>query len=431
MNRKIPEGVVPKTPFPHQEAGAERLARKRCDYIAWGPRTGKTLTATLALDKRNAESVLVVCPVLVMDVWATELSEHGWDVGIIRGTRKAKAEAACKDAVIVNYESAWRIGVDPSKFDVLILDEVHRLSNMRAKQTDYMIRAPKCGATWMLSGTPMVESPLQLAGQFFSATGSFRGYNDPGVYLWQNWYWDEQRRKMQPVNLRHPQEIRDAFDAYASFKDASELGMPEKLYELLEVVMDRKDLERLHQATEDTQSEEQVAQAQQRAAAGWNANEAAMEECAKSRALVGYCIDLVATRERALVTCRFVAETWFLGNELKKSGLRVGVINGGVAPTEREEIRKQLAGGHLDVVVAQVITVAEGIDLSAANTHLFYSNDWSGRIRAQVEDRTRNVSKKTPSRIIDVVACDVDRAITRAVRGKENYNAKLLKGEKK
>jgi hypothetical protein len=132
-------------------------------------------------------------------------------------------------------------------------------------------------------------------------------------------------------------------------------------------------------------------------------------------------------RESVLITCRFVEEVKYLG-----SLLGCPVIYGEVSPTTREKVREAFAEGITPVIVAQVQTIKLGMDFSKANTHIFYSNDWSGEARTQAEDRTRNITKTMPSRIIDLVSGETDKAVAEAVIEKLDYNTRLLaKGAKK
>jgi SNF2 family DNA or RNA helicase len=58
-----------------------------------------------------------------------------------------------------------------------------------------------------------------------------------------------------------------------------------------------------------------------------------------------------------------------------------------------------------------------GLDLSCADTVIYYSHDWSLRKRLQSEDRAQNLRKTTPTSYIDLIATDtVDVKIVNALR---------------
>jgi hypothetical protein len=292
-----------KTPFPHQAEGAEWLATKPVRYLGWSPRTGKTLTGTLGAKVVGAKRILVLCPVGVIPVWGKELTAEGFDVGMFRGTEKRKALALTKPVLVINYESVWRRNINPGNYDLVILDEAHKLSNLRAKQTLHFIHQPKAPRCWLLSGTPMIESELQMAGQMFAAQGSFLGNCNHSTYVWSNWTWDEYRHKMVPNDPRHPRDIKQRFEKWASIKDAESLGLPPKLYEMIEVEPNAKDIACIESNTEQKGcmplEPTVIAMRTQQAVGGWDEARMEMHKSAKAEELECLVEDLLSTGERA------------------------------------------------------------------------------------------------------------------------------------
>jgi superfamily II DNA or RNA helicase len=413
-----------KTPFPHQVKAAEYLARhKRVGYLAMAPRTGKTLSTVLAMISEGVTRSIIVCPLSVIPVWASEMREHGMEVGTYCGTHKQKMASLKAPHLVINFESIWRLGLDVTVADVVVLDEAHRVSSLKAKATKFFMAQPP-RRSWLLSGTPMVESPLQMAGQMFSAKGEFFGYSDPMKYLWENWSWNDRAFRFEEVTVGHGRRIRELFGQFALFATAESLGLPERLYEVVEVEPSDKDELRRLSAVAGVE-EPTKSMREQQAVGGWDQHSQEMCDSAKSRALCELVRDLNEQGDAVLVCCRFVEEVLFLG-----ALLNCATIHGETPLEKREEIRLDLQNGWAKVVVAQVQTVKLGLDFSAANAQVFYSNDYSGETRAQAEDRTRNLAKKTPSRIIDLVCGDVDKAVAKAVRKKENFNHRMLQEKK-
>jgi len=342
------------------------------------------------------------------------------EVGAYCGTHKSKRLALTKPHLIINYDSIWRIGLDMKVVDVVVFDEAHRVSSIKAKATQFFMANPP-RRSWLLSGTPMVESPLQMAGQMFSSKGEFFGHRDPHQYLWQNWLWNDRAFRFDEAIVGHGKRIRDLFKQFALFATAESLGLPERLYEVIEVEpSDRDELRRLSAVAD--QEEPTRSMREQQAVGGWNKISEEQEECSKALALVQLVRDTNDQGDSILVCCRFVEEVKWLGERLN-----CPIIFGETSLDDREYARSALQKGTAKCVVAQVQTIKLGLDFSAANVQVFYSNDYSGETRAQAEDRTRNLTKKTPSRIIDLVCGEVDKAIAEAVRKKENFNHRMLK----
>lgn len=131
--------------YEHQKKGKELLLKykKYCLFFEVG--TGKTYTALSALCELNPCKVLIVAPKRVLDnVWKTDtnfdLSKH--------------------DVTYLNYE---KIARDPTftknKYDVIILDEVHKLKGKTTK-TSRKFRSVTQKATyvWGLTGTPVANN---------------------------------------------------------------------------------------------------------------------------------------------------------------------------------------------------------------------------------------------------------------------------------
>ncbi len=135
-----------------QEDGAAWLARNARAYLADVPGFGKTPQAISAAERIKARRICVVCPASAVPVWRAHFPLV-WPA--FRGELK-----------VVSYDSAVRGAAgmlnDAARgFDVLVVDEAHRVKNPTAKRTALVLgtrreRGLAHGATrvWLLSGTP-------------------------------------------------------------------------------------------------------------------------------------------------------------------------------------------------------------------------------------------------------------------------------------
>ena len=156
--------------------------------------TGKTrVVIEAAFARENIYTVLVVCPKSAVPVWRKNLNKFKtgenwacWDEQ--RNTVKHKAESlakwmenrvptletvsgATKAFVILNYDIVWRSPMSDLlrkiDFDMIVLDESHRAKAPGSKVSKYLAMLGKGVKYRMcLSGTPMANSPLDVYGQY-------------------------------------------------------------------------------------------------------------------------------------------------------------------------------------------------------------------------------------------------------------------------
>lgn len=131
--------------YEHQEKGKQALLKNKKYCLFFEVGTGKTFTALSALCELPACKVLIVAPKRVL--------ENVW--------KKDKAYDLSKyDVTYLNYEKIARDSkFTANKYDVIILDEVHKLKGKTTK-TSRKFRAVTAKATyvWGLTGTPVANN---------------------------------------------------------------------------------------------------------------------------------------------------------------------------------------------------------------------------------------------------------------------------------
>lgn len=140
---------------------------------------GKSVMSVVIANSIPSTTVLIVCPASLKIMWSREFkkwSARDYDIHIDTGGRiPAKA-----NVVITNYE---RVRTDSTfsalmarRWDLLVMDECHRLSNPKTKQTQLILGIPaknkkerrvdglRDRATYVmgLSGTPLRNHPIDL-----------------------------------------------------------------------------------------------------------------------------------------------------------------------------------------------------------------------------------------------------------------------------
>jgi SNF2 family DNA or RNA helicase len=180
-------------PWRHQVAAWEYLqtlwsGNSRGAMLAMDMGTGKSLVAVAAAVNLPVDTVLIQCPLRVVDVWPEQFERHaeryvrvlslGEDVGSVKDKQQA-AGAALKLArargdrlvLVINYESAWR---DPfaewalvQQWGLMIMDESHKIKSPSGKASAFCARLSfRSQYRLALTGTPLPHSHLDIFAQY-------------------------------------------------------------------------------------------------------------------------------------------------------------------------------------------------------------------------------------------------------------------------
>jgi len=184
--------------WPHQENTINKAMNHEGFGIFTEMATGKTLSAIHVIKRMQAQSVLIVCPKSVIQVWPYEFEKHGFTqykiLTLDKGTVAKKAQVAkqfieghthTKEpfVIVINYESIWRPPLGPvynkanqlinaglflkTSWDCIVSDECHRISAPGSKVSFFMKRlGTKAKKRLGLTGTPLNGSPLSIYGQY-------------------------------------------------------------------------------------------------------------------------------------------------------------------------------------------------------------------------------------------------------------------------
>ena len=107
--------------------------------------------------------------------------------------------------------------------------------------------------------------------------------------------------------------------------------------------------------------------------------------------------------EQTVVWCFFNNEVHAIRKMLQKNRISSTGWTGEDIPQERRARQKEFQAGKHQVLVIQQATAQVGMDLSAADTAIYYSSPPGQIARRQTEDRILSLRKKTPLLYIDLV----------------------------
>lgn len=135
------------------------------------------------------------------------------------------------------------------------------------------------------------------------------------------------------------------------------------------------------------------------------------------------------TEGQFIVWARFREEIARISAVLRERGLRVVEYHGGVKTKDREAAVDSFQAGKADVFVAQQQAGGAGLTLTAAESVIYYSNDFDLLNRLQSEDRCHRIGTKSNVVYTDICAQEtIDERITSRLQAKEEV-AKVVLGD--
>ncbi len=156
-----------RPPLDHQKEAIEKLAGSKRFILADDMGLGKTTSTIIAALETGSKKILIVCPASLKINWKREIANYSDRSVFIAEGKKFSTE---DDFVIVNYDILKNFHdtktkedslLDQSKFDLVILDEAHMISNVQAQRTKIINSfAKKINRVWLLTGTPMTSRPM-------------------------------------------------------------------------------------------------------------------------------------------------------------------------------------------------------------------------------------------------------------------------------
>jgi SNF2 family DNA or RNA helicase len=248
----------------HQRRGISFLLKlmakgKTGGYLAFDMGTGKTLTSLSFARLIRSRRTLVVCPKAVIPTWEREAKRWFPDyfdpvLSLTEGNSYYKSElvrsissGGSTPLVIINYDSLIReplsLELSSIKWDLLILDEAHFVKSHESKRFK-VLQNVKSKFTVALSGTPMVQGPLDIWSQARLLDPSFLGKN---YYAFRHTYavmgGFNNKQVVGYRNQEHLSRKISKFMIKVSIDDVLEL--PESVSEVLEVDLE-PEAKRLH-----------------------------------------------------------------------------------------------------------------------------------------------------------------------------------------
>lgn len=128
-----------------------------------------------------------------------------------------------------------------------------------------------------------------------------------------------------------------------------------------------------------------------------------------------------------IVWARFREEIAQIERAFRDAGISSASYHGGVTKDAREEAVDSFQGGKVRAFIGQPQSGGIGLTLNAANTVIYYSNDFSYLTRSQSEDRAHRIGTRKSVLYIDMIAeGTLDEQIVGTLLRKQDVAAIIL-----
>jgi SNF2 family DNA or RNA helicase len=405
-------GVLPVKvkPYDHQIKAFEFAKTLDHSALLMEQGTGKTLVA-IALaghwyQQGEIKRVLVICPKTVMPEWERqflEVANYPYRLEILTGsiedrTNTLKNWPSNEDGLqvaVINYEATWRLEKELKAWDpdLVIADESQKIKNGRAEQTKAVTALGKQAKhRLILTGTPVTQSPLDVFSQYrfldprifgyrfipfrdrYAVMGGYGGYQ---IISYRNL--EELAEKAHSIAFRATKkECLDLPDTIDQFVYAELEPEAWKLYEQMaeEAIIKLSETEQVTAPIILTE----LLRLQQIAGGFVSTspnNQIHQISKAKLEAIRELLEELKENNKQVVIFARFIPEIKAITELVKDLGMSSFTLTGETTTENRGKGIAEFQKGNIQVVISQISTGGLGITLTAADTAIFYSTDFS------------------------------------------------------
>lgn len=462
----VEDFVFKTTPYEHQKRGFYLTRDKKYFALLWEMGTGKTKvvidTAAYLFGKGEIDTLVIIAPNSVHRNWINKEvpihiplgnNEYG-AIAYHANMNKAEQKRFNKVLTAKNKLRIVAFNVESLSSDkgrtiiekvlrfttsMLVLDESHKIKSHTSKRTKTALKlGPLAKYRRILTGTEITQGLEDIFPQYMFLSEDILDTNN--FYSFRNKYcvMGGFNRK-QIVGYQNEDRLKFLIDRYTirEFKEDC-LDLPPKIYTTREVELSPKQRKLYEQVKRDFILEiengniisvplaiTRLIRLQQIIG-----NHIPTEDEDKSVVeieennprldlLKEICRDL---KGKAIIWARFRPEIEdiykMLSKEFGKD--KVGKFYGGTKAKDKEELINNFQEGEVRFFIANAQSGGTGLTLTAANTVIYYSNDFSLENRKQSEDRAHRVGQEKPVVYIDIEAVNtIDTKIVKALAKKQ------------
>lgn len=423
--------------LPFQEAGIWAACRRLKGHQAVGifdaPGIGKTIQAIGVLNELNFKKVLVVCPAFLRYNWYSEMKKW-W-----RNFDEPNVIFSGKDpvgdrSVICSYDLAGKLSPG---YDVVIIDESHRLKNYKAQRTRKILTNKNAvinGAKVIaLTGTPLPNGKPEEAWTILSnlAPDVVSDFRNKWDYIYRYCVVEEDYHGKIITGVQRHEELgnrlRGSGFMIRRLKSEVLTQLPDKRHNM--ILVDPVGKARTLLKKESAFSVEEITK--------WGTpNGSGLPELRRELGLTKIDLAVEVIKEmlnsgvhKLIVGAyhRDVVNT--INVWLNKSGITSSAITGSVGQKERNNIVRYFQNiDNSQILIGQINAMGEGLTLTAASDVLFVEEPWVPGESEQFSDRCHRIGQKNAVNVHHLVYKDSLDAKIFATHTEKSVDSKKIIG---
>ena len=402
---------------------------------------------------RKITKMLIVAPLSILGVWREEFqkfADYPYSLVVLNGTGSRKSENLRQiptnglKVAVINYESAWRLEDELTAWeaDLIVCDEGHKIKthNIAASKCMHRLGA-KARYRMLLTGTIITNKAIDVFSPYKFLNPAVFGNS---FYAFRNRYFDMTGYGLHvPVLKKNmTEELTRRIHSIAFRATKAEcLDLPETTEIVRMVGLEATAQSMYRELVRDSfislkDGEVTAANVLTRLlrlsqlTGGFLREDGSERPIQVSDAKLAALADIVDSAaqdgKKLVVIARFLPEIDAITRMLEKKVIGYSLISGEIRDRD-EQVRRFQTDPDVTVFVGQIATAGLGITLTAADTMVFYSLDYSMSNFEQAKARIHRVGQRNPCTYLYLVAAGtVDEKVLQALRDKADLARVLI-----
>jgi SNF2 family DNA or RNA helicase len=441
--------------IPDQETGVQTILKAFTKHkgflLADRPGLGKTAQAIAVMKEalKTGRPVLVIVPAYLVSNWLDEFTLWGVDneVCVIDS---GKQELYTADIYIGSYSLTTSDNVFKQllkfEYSLLLLDESHYLKAWNSKRSRRILGTyqnkvkhfrNRSKRVLGLTGTPVLNRVEELYNVLVRlAPEIFNGMSKEHFIIYFSAHVQHTPWGMKARGIKNEEELKKIIAPV--FLSRSNIdGLPARQDKTITVDLKGKELKdfikeenaflHAHGVTENDITSIQKLTSTDMSAISEVRQKAALYKIPLACTVLS---DLLEKEERPLLYCFHRSVQAAAVEDIKKKfpDLRIGVVNGSVNKEKRVEIVKHFQDGEIDLIVATIGALREGVNITKGSAIVFLELDWTP---ANIEQAVARLHRKGQKNIVKVFfivfKTGIDKYILNMVKDKTTVIHKIMK----
>ncbi|SES62810.1 Superfamily II DNA or RNA helicase, SNF2 family [Oceanobacillus limi] len=370
------------------------------------------ILSELPVIREHKQPALIVCPSSVTYNWQSEIMKFAPDIQaiIIDGTKSERLKLQQNnediDVIITSYpllrsDLRW---YEKQDFHVVFFDEAQMFKNPLT-QTFRTVKKIQANHRFALTGTPM-ENALEELWSIFHVVFPelFLGLKEYSMLTNK-----EIARRIRPFMLRRVKEdVLDELPAKRETIDSAEMNAEQKkLYASYLAKLRHDTLKHLDKETirknrikilAGITRLRQICCHPGLFVDGYEGSSAKFEQ------LLRVIEEAQHAGRRLLIFSQFTKMLQMIGQELAFQGIPYFYLDGQTPSEERVDFCNQFNDGERDIFLISLKAGGTGLNLTGADTVIFYDSWWNPAVEEQAADRAHRIGQKQTVEVIKLVA---------------------------